>query len=111
LKKHVPIIVLGFLVLVCDTQKSNPLKQPEKFAEVYLALLRYEARDSLTEARMDSIIASHGMERKQFDKAVQHFVEHPEKWQEVVSIALGKLEEEQGGRKTMMEEDSLSSQD
>ena len=77
----------------CQHIEGNPLAEPEKFAEVYVDLLVASAEDTLPPASVDSILAVHGFERKQFEDAVQHYGEQPEKWQEVFQKVVADLEE------------------
>ncbi len=89
----------------CASKTSNPLQEPERFAEIYTkVLLANEVDADLTQpkandvsarsARSDSVLRALGVNRQQFEAAVKYFSEHPERWQEVYTHVVKILEEQ-----------------
>jgi hypothetical protein len=88
----------------CAQKPSNPLLEPERFAEVYAQVLiatqmnvdstSLEAGSTTTKpAPADSALKALGVERRQFEAAVKYFGEHPKHWQEVYANVVKILEE------------------
>ncbi|MCG3153610.1 MAG: hypothetical protein DKINENOH_00200 [bacterium] len=90
------LMVIGAAVLQpgCNRQPGNPLLQAGKFAEVYVVLLQSAQPDSLLPAAADSILASHGYDRRMLQAAAEYYRAHPELWQEVLNLAVQRLEQE-----------------
>ncbi len=90
------LMVIGAAVLQpgCNRQPKNPLLHAEKFAEMYVILLQAAQPDSLPPAAADSILASHGYDRRMLQAAAEHYRAHPELWQEVLNLAVQRLEQE-----------------
>jgi hypothetical protein len=100
---------VGYLILLigCAPKASNPLQQPEYFAEVYAKILIATVvdADSILAARThttarsavaDSVLRSLGLEWRQFETAVKYFSENPKHWQEVYTNVVKILEDEHG---------------
>ncbi len=96
---------LALLLLGCAAKASNPLQEPERFAEIYTkVLLANEVETDFTQpkasdlsaraARADSVLRSLGVDRQQFEAAAKYFGEHPEHWQEVYAHVVKILEEQ-----------------
>ncbi|MCI0699214.1 DUF4296 domain-containing protein [candidate division KSB1 bacterium] len=94
----------ALLLLGCASKASNPLQEPERFAEIYTKVLlaneveadftRPQANDVSTRAaRADSVLRALGVNRRQFEAAVKYFGERPERWQEVYTHVVKILEE------------------
>lgn len=94
---------LALLLLGCAAKASNPLQEPERFAEIYTKVLLANeveadfnsppANDaSARSARADSVLRALGVDRQQFEAAAQYFGEHPERWQEVYTHVVKILE-------------------
>ncbi|MDZ7405699.1 MAG: DUF4296 domain-containing protein [candidate division KSB1 bacterium] len=91
------------LVLACSAKTSEPLQDPERFAEVYAKILlanemrlgsnvqRFED-DKTKLARADTVLRSLGFNRQQFEAAVKYFSEQPELWQQVYAHVVKILE-------------------
>ena len=98
-------IALGWLIPLCGcaSKASNPLQEPERFAEIYTKVLianevhadfgSPQANDAnARSARADSVLRALGVDRQQFEAAVKYFGEHPERWQEVYAHVVKILE-------------------
>lgn len=95
---------LGLLLyLACAAKPDVPLHPPKRFAEVYAQILlanqisadpQLPQRDAaaVKRARADSVLHALGIERQQFEAAVEHFRQHPELWQEVYTHIVKILE-------------------
>jgi|GEM_PF-2042210 len=91
------------LLLACSPKTSEPLQDPERFAEVYAKILlanemrpgsnvqRFED-DKTKLARADTVLRSLGFNRQQFEAAVKYFSERPELWQQVYTHVVKILE-------------------
>lgn len=90
------LMLIGAAVLQpgCNPQPKNPLLHAEKFAEVYVLLLQLAQADSLLPAAADSILASHGYDRRMLQAAADHYRAHPELWQALLNLAVQRLEQE-----------------
>jgi hypothetical protein len=99
------LLVCGLIIPLhgCASKASNPLQQPERFAEIYTKVLianeveadfgSPQARDARARsARADSVLRSLGVDRQQFEAAAKYFGEHPERWQEVYTHVVKILE-------------------
>lgn len=86
--------LLALMLLGCETKPQNPLTEPEKFAEVYVALLKATQLDSLPPAGLDSLLQSRGYQQHQIQEAAHYYREHAEKWQDVLNLAVQQLERE-----------------
>ncbi|RIK69995.1 hypothetical protein DCC62_23320 [candidate division KSB1 bacterium] len=86
--------LLALLLLGCETKPQNPLTQPEKFAEVYVALLKATQLDSLPAAGLDSLLQSRGYQHHQIQEAARYYREHAEQWQDVLNLTVQQLERE-----------------
>jgi hypothetical protein len=105
--KRMPFLWLGWLIglIGCSSKATNPLQQPERFAEVYanvLIALEVDA-DSTSlsvkstptlSARADSVLRSLGIEPRQFEAAVKYFSEDPERWRKVYKHLVKILEDQ-----------------
>jgi hypothetical protein len=96
-------LFLALLLPGCASKASNPLQEPERFAEIYTKVLLAneveadfgspQANDaSVRAARADSVLRALGVDRQQFEAAVKYFGEHPERWQEVYTNVVKILE-------------------
>lgn len=96
-------LFLALLFPGCTSKASNPLQEPERFAEIYTKVLlanEVEANIgqpkindvSIRAARADSVLRALGVDRQQFKAAVKYFGEHPERWQEVYAHVVKILE-------------------
>jgi hypothetical protein len=94
---------LALLLLGCASKASNPLQEPERFAEIYTKVLLANevepdfsaplANDASARAvRADSVLRVLGIDRQQFEAAIKYFGEHPERWQEVYTHVVKILE-------------------
>ncbi|NUO83574.1 hypothetical protein HUU05_26160 [candidate division KSB1 bacterium] len=87
---------MGLLLLVlftsCVLKPSNPLTEPEKFAEIYTALQIAAAQDSMAVTRIDSILQQRGFSRLEFDEAVAYYNAHAEAWAKVLHHAVARLD-------------------
>jgi hypothetical protein len=91
---------LTLLLLGCASKTSNPLQEPERFAEIYAKILLANEVDAdftqpqanAVSTRADSVLRALGVNRQQFEAAVKYFGEHPERWQEVYSHVVKILE-------------------
>ncbi len=90
------LIVIGTAALQpgCNREPRNPLLHTEKFAQVYVILLQSAQRDSLLPAAADSILASHGCDRRMLQAAAEYYRAHPELWLEVLNLAVQRLEQQ-----------------
>ncbi|MCG3121305.1 MAG: hypothetical protein ALAOOOJD_04344 [bacterium] len=87
--------VLGLLLyLACASKPDAPLHNPQRFAEVYAQILLAsqmngnpplppQDESTVKLARADSVLHALGVERRQFEAAIEHFRQHPELWQKV----------------------------
>lgn len=88
------------LWLACATKTTEPLQNPERFAEVYAKILLaggdpnlLQREDKKTKlARADSVLKSLALDRQQFESAVHYFSANPERWQEVYTQVVAILE-------------------
>lgn len=87
-------LLLALLLLGCETKPQNPLTQPEKFAEVYVALLKATQLDSLPTVALDSLLQARGYQQHQIQEAARYYREHAEQWQEVLNLTVQQLERE-----------------
>lgn len=96
-------LFLALLLLGCASKASNPLQEPERFAEIYAKVLlaneveadfgSLQANDANARStRADSVLRVLGVERQQFEAAAKYFSEHPERWQEVYTQVVKILE-------------------
>ncbi len=94
---------VSILIFACSSKTSEPLQEPERFAEVYAKiLLANEMRlgsnvqkfedDKTKLARADTVLRSLGFNRQQFEAAVKYFSERPELWQQVYAHVVKILE-------------------
>lgn len=95
---------LGLLLyLACAAKPDEPLHHPKRFAEVYAQLLlasqisgnpQLPQRDEPAAklARADSVLHALGVERQQFEAAVEHFRQHPALWQKVYTHIIKIIE-------------------
>ncbi len=86
--------LLALLLLGCETKPQNPLTQPEKFAEIYVALLKAAQLDSMPPVALDSLLQVRGYEQQQLQEAARYYREHAELWQDVLELAVQQLERE-----------------
>ena len=107
--RPVAIIALGVILQSCDAGPQGSLAQPEKFAEVYVALLIASAGDTLLPAQSDSIFAAHGCNRVQFEAAVKHYSTKAERWQPVFAAVVERLKTELEAENKNALQDSSSS--
>lgn len=96
--------LLGLLLyLACAANPEAPLQHPKRFAEIYAQILlasQISADPQLPQrdepaaklAHADSVLHALGVERQQFEAAVEHFRQHPELWQEVYTHIVKILE-------------------
>jgi len=97
---------LSFLLLLimqaCTSKTSEPLQNPERFAEVYAKILLaggdpnlLQREDKKTKlARADSVLKSLAIDRQRFEAAVHYFGAKPERWQEVYTHVVAILEKQ-----------------
>jgi hypothetical protein len=94
---------LALPLLGCASKASNPLQEPERFAEIYVKVLLAnevevdfgspQANDAnARSARADSVLRALGVDRQQFEAAAKYFGERPERWQEVYTQVVKLLE-------------------
>jgi hypothetical protein len=99
------LLVCGWIIPLCGctSKASNPLQEPERFAEIYTKVLlanevdadlgSSQANDARARsARADSVLRALGVDPQQFEAAAKYFGEHPERWQEVYAHVVKILE-------------------
>ncbi len=88
------------LWLACAPKTTEPLQNPERFAEVYAKILLAGGDPNMLQhedkklklARADSVLKSLALDRQQFEAAVKYFSAEPEQWQKVYTHVVAILE-------------------
>jgi len=96
------------IFLACASKTTEPLQNPERFAEVYAKILLaggdpnlLQREDKKTKlAHADSVLKTLAIDRQQFEAAVKYFSENPETWQKVYTHVVVILEKQSSAADT-----------
>ena len=94
--------------MACASKTTEPLQNPERFAEVYAKILLAGGDPNLLQhedkktklARADSVLESLAIDRQQFESAVHYFGANPERWQQVYTHVVAILEKQNSAADT-----------
>ena len=92
------IVLVGGLASGCAKKPAAPMS-PERFAELYTAVLMATVEASEDSAAADSVaimqqvLAEHGVTQREFDEAVAYFQSQPQLWREVFEAVVARLKE------------------
>jgi len=100
--------LLLLILIACASKTTEPLQNPERFAEVYAKILLaggdlnlLQREDKKTKlARADSVLKSLALDRQQFEAAVKYFSADPEQWQKVYTHVVAILEKQNSAADT-----------
>ncbi len=89
------VCAFSFILIIlasCTLQPSKPEIAPKQFAEIYTALQIIAAHDRLSATQADSILATHGFSRAQFEHAANYYNARAEAWAEVLRHSVARLD-------------------